>query len=230
MELQRIDKDFLTNEDILSIISKYEATVVPDLDKLWNYYQAKNTKILNRRTPDPNNPDNKIVVSYGRKIITTFVGYAYRPKYITYKPNVEQVTNDEGEVITLENPIEEIFAKEIQQIFDRNNEHIKTSRAGRNTGIFGVTYELLYTDKELNKTTLGINVQPKFFSVDPREMIALYNYDPESKIKIAIRFYKMGSANKYMVEVYYKDHIETYIRTKQVLIYHLPSHRTISIL
>jgi len=40
--------------------------------------------------------------------------------------------------------------------YNINNEHIKTSRAGRNTGIFGVSYELLYIDGEF---TMDSNCQ-----------------------------------------------------------------------
>jgi len=214
MELQKTDSAHLSNEDILTYISNYESQVVPHLTTLWNYYRAKNEKISQRKTPDANNPDNKIIVPYGRKIITTFTGYGYRPRYITYKANVEQIIDANGNVVEQQDPIEEKYMKEIQQIFDKNNEHIKTSRAGRNTGIFGLSYELLYIDKEINVEKISIKAEPKFFTVDPREMIVLYDYSPEPKIVIAIRYYKT-SANKYNVEVYYKTTIETYTRIRK---------------
>ena len=215
MNLQKTDKTIFLPVDILKYISDYELKVVPGLNTLWNYYQAENEKILSRKTPDPNNPDNKIVVPYGRKIVTTFTGYAYRPRYISYKANVEQATDVEGELVEQIDPIEKQVMKELQYVFDKNNEHIKTSRAGRNTAIFGLTYELMYIDGQIStETNLQIKAEPKFFSVDPREMIVFYNYDPEPKISAAIRYYKMDSPLKYKVEVYYPDHIDTFIRSR----------------
>jgi SPP1 family phage portal protein len=216
MTLQKTDKQFLSNEDILQYISDYEIKVVPHLNDLWEYYKGKNVKILSRKTPDPNNPDNKIVISYGRKIITTYTGYGYRPKYITYKPNnkktSKEIDNIENDVTVVENPIEKKYCNEIQNVYNSNNEHIKTNRAGRNMAIFGCNYELLYIDSEIKE--LSIKAVPKFFTVDPREMIVLYNYDPEPKIIMAIRYYKM-SDNEYKVEVYYKNKIERYIRYRE---------------
>lgn len=215
MDLMKTDKDVLTNDDILNFIAKYESHVVPHLNKLWDYYEGENTAILKRRTPDPNNPDNRIVVAYGRKIVTTFTGYAYRPRYISYKANVEQMFDEEGSVLDQEAPVEEEFMREIQQVFDRNNEHIKTSHAGRNTAIFGVAYELCYIDSSFTtEAGMPFKAEPRFFSVDPREMIVLYNYDPEPKIHIGIRFYKMDTPNKYKVEVYYKTRTVVYERTR----------------
>jgi SPP1 family phage portal protein len=221
MTLQKTSKIVLTNEDILKYIQDYEIKTVPRLNDLWEYYKGKNVKITNRKTPDPNNPDNKIIVSYGRKIVTTYTGYGYRPKYITYKPNIkkteEQINSNEMHVsdatTNIPDPVEKVYTNEIQIIYNSNNEHIKTNRAGRNIAIFGFSYELLYVDSEyqLNDGQLNTLVAPKFFTVDPREMVVLYNYDPEPKIIMAIRYYKI-SDNEYKVEVYYKNMVERYVR------------------
>jgi SPP1 family phage portal protein len=217
MVLQKTSKTVLSSEDILAYIEDHEIKTVPHLNDLWEYYKGKNVKITKRLNPNPNNPDNKIIVSYGRKIINTNTGYGYRPKYITYKPNIKktekEINNDESDDpnYIAPDPIEKVFTNEIQIVYNSNNEHIKTNRAGRNMAIFGFSYELLYIDSEYSKDELSIKAVPKFFTVDPREMIALYNYDPEPKIVIAIRYYKMIDT-EYKVEVYYKDRIEKYIR------------------
>jgi SPP1 family phage portal protein len=193
------------------------------LNDLWEYYKGKDVKILNRKTPDSNNPDNKIVVSYGRKIVTTYTGYGYRPKYIVYKPNIKKETIDlqnekniKDKTTTEKEPIEKEFVNELQNIYNINNEHIKTNRAGRNTAIFGFSFEVCYIDSEIQPidSTLPIKAIPKFFTVDPREMIVLYDFSPEPKMKIAIRYYKMENENEYKVEVYYKDHTEIYRRVR----------------
>jgi SPP1 family phage portal protein len=219
MVLQKTSKTVLSSEDILKYISDYEINVVPHLNDLWEYYKGKNVKITNRKNPNPNNPDNKIINSYGRKIINTYTGYGYRPKYITYKPNIkkteQEINNDE-----LDNPnyiepdpVEKVYCNEIQIIYNSNNEHIKTNRAGRNLGWAGFSYELLYIDSEIQITDnrLPIKAVPKFIVVDPREMICLYDFSPEPKIVIAIRYYKMTD-DEYKVEVYYNNKMIPYIR------------------
>lgn len=220
MQLQKTSKTILTDKDILQYIQNYESTIVPHLTDLWEYYKGKNVSITTRKVPDPNNPDNKIIISYGRKIITTYTGYGYRPKYIIYKPNIKKT---EQEIVNEEldnpdyvepDPIEKIYTNEMQIVFNDNNEHIKTNRMGRNLAIFGLSYEILYIDSEFNTTELSNKAVPKFFTVDPREMIVLYDYSPEPKIVIAIRYYKM-SLNEYKVEVYYKNKIERYIRYRE---------------
>jgi len=221
MVIQKTMKKILTNEDILKYIAENEQKQVPHMNELWEYYKGKDVKILNRKTPDSNNPDNKIVVSYGRKIINTFTGYAYRPKYITYKANIqksqEQIEHDENEELPniLIDPIEKKYVNELQSIYNMNIEHIKTNRAGRNTGIFGCAYELLYIDSENIENTNGLKIVPRFFSVDPREMIVLYDYSPESKIVCAIRYFKTDNANTYRVEVYYKYYTDTFTRIRK---------------
>ena len=223
MQLQKTFKTELSKEDILAYISNYEAKEVPHLNDLWEYYKGKNVAISYRKKTDNNNPDAKVIISYGRKIVNTYTGYGYRPKYITYKPNIKKT---EEEIVQTElqehigqekiEPIEKIFVNEIQSIYNLNNEHIKTNRMGRNIAIFGLSYEILYIDSELEITNdnLPIKAIPKFFTVDPREMIVLYDYSPEPKIIIGIRYYKIND-DEYKVEVYYKNRIERYIRYRE---------------
>ncbi len=190
--LLRTDKDALTEKEIIQIIRTHEADEVPELNKLWSYYKAQNTKILSKKQPDPNNPDNRTPVPYGRKIVTTYTGYAYRPRYITYRSDVTDIIDT------------------VKATFKLNAEHIKTSRAGRNTAIFGKAFEIVYVDGEPTEE-LSVKAEPRFFSVDPREMILLYDYAPEPKKKIAIRYYDLnGTSRRRRVEVYYPDRIVTY--------------------
>lgn len=183
---QRTDKDILTPEDILSYIKDYEANTVPLLDSLWQYFLGKNPTIIKAtdkiKAKDSTNPANCTPVSYARKIITTFTGYAYRPRYITYKSDNEALLN------------------ELMTTFNENNEHIKTSLNGRNTGIFGASYELIY----MGESVLTGKPEVKFTVIDPREFILLYDFSVEPKKKIGIRFYRV-SDELTKVEVYYSD-------------------------
>ena len=232
MQIQKTDKTVLTSDEILQYISDYEIGQVKEFDTLWNYYKGQNEKVLSRTVPSPNDPNNKVPIPYGRKIVTTFTGYAYRPRYITYKA-VEDKSEDTEETVEQEAqhdstinelasaPVsqEQQFMDLLQANFNLNNEHIKTSRAGRNTGIYGVAYELLYMDGAVNNdvktnASLPVKAEPRYFSVDPREMILLYDYSSEPKKQMAIRFYRITD-DKYTVEVYYKDKVIIYSRERQ---------------
>lgn len=206
MQLLKTEKTSFNSEDILKFIEEYESAQVPLFDKLWAYYQGNNVTILARKQPDPNNPDNKIPVSYGRKIITTFTGYAYRPRYITYKPSDDEVAVP--------------YIEELKKTFNLNNEHIKTSIAGRNMGIYGISYELLYIDTVQNQASEnGLSLvktlaEPRFFTVQPQEMILLYDYSSEPKKVAAIRYFKI-TEKYYKVEVYWPDRVEFYDRRRE---------------
>jgi SPP1 family phage portal protein len=195
MQIWKTDKDSLSNDEILKYILDYETQVVPGLNRLWRYFKGDNETIKDKPQTDPNNPDNRTPVPYGRKIITTFTGYAYRPRYITYKAGQNTKLMDQ-----------------LQTTFNLSKEHIKTARDGRNTGIFGVAYEVVYVDGvSTDNPALPVQAEPRFFNVDPREMILLYDYSPEPEKKIAIRYYKV-TKDLYKVEVYYPDRVQFFDR------------------
>ena len=194
MELLRTEKDVFTNEEILQALEDYEEQTVPKLDKLWAYYAAKNKKILERKPVDQNNPDNKTVVSYGRKLVNTFQGYAYRPGYVTYKSENEK------------------YIEELRLTFRKNNERVKTSRVGRDTGVYGVAYERLYLAKP-DGAGLGEATDIRFVNVDPRQMIVYYDYAPEPKKMLAIHFFRVND-DLFKVEVLYHTTRIFYDRVK----------------
>jgi len=187
MNIWKTDKDRLSSKEIIEYIKKHETEVVPKYNELWAYYIGKNPTILARQKNDFNNPDNRTPVSYGRKIVTTYVGYGYRPGYITYKSENAE------------------FIKAVKSVFSDNNENIKTSQHGRNTAVFGVSYELahLAENKNTNKSEFRFSV------VDPREVVLLYDISLEPTVKIGIRYYPISN-ELVKVSVYYHDKIEHY--------------------
>lgn len=227
MQILKTDKDTLTSEDILKYIADYELKEVPSLNKLWRYYKGDNPTIKDKQKMDENGPDNRTPVPYGRKIVTTFTGYAYRPKYITYKArdnsDADQDTVDEetgNPIPKQENP----YITQLEETFALNQEHIKTSRSGRNTAIFGVAYELMYIEGTVTgDKTLPVKAEPRFINVDPREVILFYDYSPEPQKKIGIRYYKV-SEDLYKVEVYYLDRVELYDRYREKTEYNVDTH------
>src|SRR3990167_6537374 len=211
MELQKTEKQHLTAPEMEAYIAEHCRGERERCHKLWAYYCAKNTAILDKKAPDPNNPDQRVPVAYGRKIVTTFTGYAYRPKYITYKAD---------------DTASEAYVKQLQDTFDLNREHIKTERAGRNTGIFGYAYELLYVGDLItnrvvatgNAPSITLNVLtpkavPRFVAVAPWEIILLYDYASEPQKQIGIRYYRITD-DHYKVEQYTKTTVEVWDRKR----------------
>ena len=190
MELLRTEKTVFTEDEIIKVIEEHESLRLPNLQAMWEYYIARDPKILNREVVDANNPDNRTVVSYGRKIITTFKGYAYRPGFISYKSENEQ------------------FLEAIKETFAINSEKVKTSRTGRNMGIFGYTYELFYFEQEE-----GEKAQPRWINNDPRSLLVFHDHSPEPKKTIVIRYYPI-TKDKWIVEAMYRDTIITYDRVR----------------
>lgn len=207
MGLLKTDKDVFTKEDILESIRIYERDEVPRLTELWEYAKGRNVHIKERKSPDngANNPDNRIPISYGKKIVNTYTGYALRPRYTTYKASSEVGTEAQENV--------QEYMSQLQSIFNKNKEHLKTSKAGKNAAIFGRSYEIVYIDGEFSVEEKGISLKavPRFFSVDPRELILFYDFSSEPKKKIGIRFYLVAD-NLYKVEIYYKDKTELWER------------------
>jgi SPP1 family phage portal protein len=72
---------------------------------------------------------------------------------------------------------------------------------------------LIYVDSEIGQD-LSTEAVPRFFYVDPREIILLYDYAPEPKKKIGIRYYCIND-NWFKVEVYYKDKVEVFDRKRE---------------
>lgn len=217
MELLKTEKTQFSTAEIESYITEHErpGTRVESCgarartEWLWQYYKGKNKKILERKAPDPNNPDNRTPVSYGRKIVTTFTGYAYRPKYITYG------VDEDGKTA---------YLKQLQATFDLSREHIRTSRAGRNTGIFGYAYELLYIDRTdaievragnaAPTLVSGSLAEPRFISVDPWEIILLYDFSSEPQKQIGLRYYRITD-DHYKVEQYTREVVLVYDRRRE---------------
>jgi len=183
------DKLSLSTDDIEDWIQKHEHERLPVLSQMADYYDGKNPTILHKPKTDP---DNRTPFPYGRKIVNTFTGYGYRPGYITYRSEDEQ------------------YLAMLNDVFRQNNETVKTERGGRNTATFGVSYELHYISGMTDGLTT--NITPKFFTVDPRNMILLYDRQPEPDEKFAIYYTKIEDGI-YNVEYYTDDAVTVYKRT-----------------
>ncbi len=199
--LYKINKETLTDQEIISIIDDFRAG---DRKRYYNnekYYYGENQYVLNEKKAvvDEGAPDWRLCVSYGRKLIKTVAGYMFKTGTTKY------VIKDKK------------FKKEIDRIFTVNKEPLKTSQTGRKSSTYGTVYELHYIEKNSPET-------PRWAIVSPLEIIPIYNYDIDPKLVCFIRFYDIqesydpkGDDPSYMkVEVYYSTHTEYYKRVTEI--------------
>jgi len=182
-----------TAKEIKELVDTYKAgerhkQLVTNLD----YYLGQNTMIMHREVPSTvGGPDNRVPVSYGRRIINLVTGYMYRPGLIQY---------------TADSPGDEAYLAKLQEVFDANKEPIKTEQMGKGTSIQGVGYEFHYLTGDPKSVT--VKALPRFTKLNAPEVLAIYDYAVEPELWAFIRFIMQGDTQ--MVWVYYKDGWDKY--------------------
>ena len=179
----------LTDEQIEYYATHFDATYYEENQK---YYKGENPTISDRKAPENtgNTPDNKVPMSYARKIVNTVVGYMYKPGLIFYSSEKEK------------------YLEEIKRIFDLNRESLKSALIGKQASIYGNGYELHYMDEKS---------QPRFCKISEREIVPLYDYSIEPQLIAAIRFYNIKNADGgevTKIHIYYPDRIQNCEMTK----------------
>ena len=149
----------LTEKVIGNIIKTHKSSTLPRMLKLEDYYKSKND-ILARQMSDPTKPNNKIANPYASYITDTLVGYFI------------------GEPITY-NSADERVLKELQLIFEYNDEADENTELAKNASIYGVAYELLYMTED------GIRFKP----LDPKQCIPIYDDSIDNNLIAFIRYY-----------------------------------------
>lgn len=183
MKIHRVEliENRLSDKQLKKIIEDFELMEQPKFFDQEQYSDGQNTfiktRVIAENTKDA--PDYRIPISYARKIIKTISGYMFKPGLIQY--NFENET--EGDFFS--------------DLFEHNNETLKTNQDGMNMCINGKGFELLYFDE-----------QPRFANIKAGYGIDLYNHDIEPKLIVFIRLYKKDDVKYY--EIYYSDVIQTY--------------------
>ena len=188
------DNERLTDQQILEYIEDFQQSDYEVIDNLENYYLGENTTIEKRTDSyvysDSGTPNNVIAVPYGRKIVNTVLGYAFKPGLITY--NSENIK----------------YIEKLQDVNYWNIEAVETSQIARDVSAYGVGYELHYIED------MGGRATPRFTRVSAKEIIPIWDYSIEPKLSCVIRFYSEvnnSDQTRQVIEVYYKDIIQTYI-------------------
>lgn len=150
----------LTNEIVKKIIDAHKQNELPRLEKLEDYYLAKN-EILKRAMTDETKPNNKISNPYASYITDTLVGY-FMGEPITYSANEEKVL------------------EELNLIFEYNDEADENVELAKNASIYGTAYEVLYVDED---------GALRFKRLDSKECIPVYDDTIDNELLYLIRYY-----------------------------------------
>ena len=152
----------------------------------WLYYTAWNPKILDRDLPEDSGPDNRLPVSYARRIINLVDGYMYKPGLVTY---------------TFED--DNAYKDAMLEVFDNNKEPLKTEQMGKQTSTQGVGYEYHY---------IGEGGEPRFVKFEAPEVIPIWDKAIEPNLLAFIRY---TVRDKDTLDVMYVNGVEITEYTKQ---------------
>ena len=150
----------LTVENIKKFINNHRSCEFPRLKKLYDYYNTSNV-ILKRQMADPSKPNNRIANPYANYITNTLTGYFM------------------GEPVTYSS-LQEDWVKELNLIFEYNDEADENVELAKNASIFGAAYELLYIDEEGSI---------RFKQIDPTGCIPIYKDTIDEELLYFIRYY-----------------------------------------
>lgn len=181
----------LTPTILGKIIRKYEAEVLPSLEKAKGYYEGKGQAIMRRTNPDPSRPNNRIVKNYCKTIVENFQGY------LTGNPITYASTN--GADISA-----------LQSILDANDVVNTDGEFLNEALVCGVAYELCYVNERNEK---------KFKNIDARMVIPIYANDLDEELIYCIYYYPIVNwqdelaPQKWSVNLYAADVVFHYEAT-----------------
>lgn len=174
----------LEPKEIVDIIAKNDSDNVPRYLRNEAYFKGRNTAILNIADKEDGVPNNKIPVSYGRKICLTTKNYLF------IKPISYTAENKE-------------YISRLNYILHLNRNARKANKVGQDLIVHGRAYKLFYIDVVAGETV------PRYTVCDVDSMIPVYDLSVEPKLIAAIRYYAVTdlktNKKETFVEVYYSD-------------------------
>ena len=184
----RLGKEVELNTLIIKkLIEIFKTQELPRLNKLYQYYIAKNITIGQKTVGDQNLPNNKIAHPFATYITNTLAGYFM------------------GDGVTYTSVSEDSCLDELKMILEYSDEQDENMELAKSASIFGKGIELLWIDEEGN-----IRIK----EIDPREMILVYDDTLEDELLYTIRFYPSYDIVKdqrfYKVEIYTQKEIILY--------------------
>jgi SPP1 family phage portal protein len=178
--LEDIDRSYLKDT-----VSEFANTQRQHYLENLAYADGDNPRIMNRELPDPTGPDNRLPVSYARRIISLVTGYMYKPGLVQYGFE------------------DDAYQSVMQEVFDTNREPIKTAQVGKQTSIHGIGYEYHYVTGD------GTTAIPRFTKMPAHEVIPIYSMDLEPEVLAFIRVITRGEEYRltYVTDRYAQEYV-----------------------
>ena len=193
----------LSADKIIKIIDGHTSFITKYNENL-NFFIGKNISI--KQNIDRDAPDNEVNIPYARTLTHTVKGYMYKPGAITYSLDEEIESTNQA------------YFDNLKAIFDENDEELKNSLLGQDQSRYGIGFEIMYL-----KLDEGIT-KPYFTTLDPKEIIPIFDYSVEKNMVCAIRYYTIDPTTEQttnidkpaiQVEVYYPTIIKYYELKKE---------------
>lgn len=162
LKIRKAENDTLSANKILEIIKDFEQNELTEFQGYKAYYKGDNVTITNKPDPMSDSPNNKIPIPYARKLVKTVVGYMFKPGFVTY--DISEVTDK--------------TKSELKAIAKNSKDPIMASQLGRDMSNFGVAYEHIFLDG---------NIQLKYIKMSPLEIIPIWDYSIDPNLKFIIR-------------------------------------------
>lgn len=170
-------EDDPTPQEIAEIVNEY--LVSPELTLLSvynNYYDVENNRIKHKqydRSLKDITPNEVLPSAYYKTVVDTKAGYMFS--------NVVYTAKDETG---------KEYADALNEILEDNDADIKDMKTGINALAFNKGVEIVYTEGD-KKTAAKV----KFVSIDPRQMIFVYDDKIEPTLKFGIRVIESNDKN-----------------------------------
>jgi len=155
------------------------------LETLEHYYEADNTAMANRfnkRSAKRILPNNLIQTPYYSSIVDSMAGYLF--SNVSY---------------TAETETDEDYVEQLNDILYADNVEVKDMRAGIQSLCYNRGLELVYTVGD------GVTTKIKFATLDPEEVVLIYDDQIEPQLYCAIRISECDKQGEYDLDVIYSD-------------------------
>ena len=189
----------LSDKEIIKLVDDYKKGDGVKTAEKTEYAKGNNLAIMRRLVPS-GAPDNKVPVSYAKRMINLITSYMYRPGSVQYASE------------------DQAYLDKLLEIFDANNEDLETEQIGRQTSIHGIGYEMFYIEG-VGKTETLIDKKPGYTGTIPRftkipvdSTIPIYNFDIIPELQAFIRFYTIEQEETEHIWVYYEKKFVEYLR------------------
>lgn len=191
--MEKLRYDFKeTRAEITEIIKWFKEHERDAILLRQDYAKGNNPVILERKIP-PDSPQNKIPVSYARRMTQMISSYMYRDGLITYTTDNKQYLND------------------LMEVYDDNHEGLHTEQIGQQVSIQGFGYEHVYFPRSLNGE-MNSSMMPRLVKMPAESSIPIYNFDIEPMLTHFIYFYERKDQELEYIEAWNAKGHDIYVR------------------